>query len=401
MNSNRTSSFSLEVRATRNRPLGMPPARFLRDYWQQRPLLIRSAPAEFRAPLSPEDLAGLACEELALARLVTHEPRRDRWSVRSGPFSESDFAGLPKSHWTLLVQDVDKWDADVASLLDPFGFLPRWRVDDVMVSYAVDGGSVGAHVDQYDVFLLQGQGRRRWQISTDPHARMDFRADVELKLLREFTPTHDWLLEPGDMLYLPPGIAHHGVAQGACMTFSIGMRAPAVSEMIADFAGFLAERMDESARYTDSGIAPAKMAGEIDAASLVRVEQMLRDSLAVDASLLRCWFGSFITRYRAAHEVLPRARPLGAAALMRRLRNGGTLQVNPWSRMAWMRDGPRTLLFVAGEALPCPQRLAIALCRRKAFALSAAGEPDAATLELLLNLLNDGHLAFGRPRSKT
>src|SRR5450759_1342909 len=142
----------LEIRATSSQPLGMPPTRFLRDYWQKRPLLIRHAFADFRNPVAPNDFAGLACEELALARIVVHEPKRDRWILRNGPFAESDFAKLPKTCWTLLGQDVDKWDTDVAALLDRFSFLPSWRIDDVMVSYAEDRGSVGAHVDQYDVF---------------------------------------------------------------------------------------------------------------------------------------------------------------------------------------------------------------------------------------------------------
>src|SRR5690606_32651129 len=138
--------------------------------------------------------------------IVQHEPARDRWSVRDGPFAESDFANLPATDWTLLVQDVDKWDADVAALLARFAFLPSWRVDDVMVSYAAPGGSVGAHLDQYDVFLLQGRGRRRWRIDArrarepacDPASA--FRDDTELKLLRAFAPSDEWILEPGDLL---------------------------------------------------------------------------------------------------------------------------------------------------------------------------------------------------------
>jgi 50S ribosomal protein L16 3-hydroxylase len=157
-----TNTHPIEVRARANQRLGMPIARFLRDYWQKRPLLVRAAFADFRNPVAPDDLAGLACEELALSRIAIHEPKRDRWTLRNGPFAESDFSKLPGTHWTLLVQDVDKWDADVAALLAHFSFLPTWRIDDVMVSYAEDGGSVGAHVDQYDVFLLQGLGRRRW-----------------------------------------------------------------------------------------------------------------------------------------------------------------------------------------------------------------------------------------------
>ena len=218
---------AIEVHATPVLPLGMTPAAFLRDYWQKRPLLIRGALADWPVPIAPEDLAGLACEEAALSRLILRDAKRDRWTVRSGPFDDDDFAKLPRTHWTLLVQDVDKWDADIAQLLERFRFLPRWRVDDVMISYAVDVRADAAAVDQYDVFLVQGLGRRHWKISDDPHAPTAFRDDVELKLLAQFAPTHDWVLEPGDVLYLPPGVPHDGVAVGDCMTLSVGMRAPA------------------------------------------------------------------------------------------------------------------------------------------------------------------------------
>jgi 50S ribosomal protein L16 3-hydroxylase len=137
----------IEVQAGSQQPLGMPATRFLRDYWQKRPLLIRNAFPDFAPPLSPDDLAGLACEDLALSRIVLRDARRDRWTLRTGPFAESAFSKLPNDHWTLLVQDVDKWDADVAALLDRFAFLPSWRIDDVMVSYATDGGGVGADFD--------------------------------------------------------------------------------------------------------------------------------------------------------------------------------------------------------------------------------------------------------------
>lgn len=390
----------IEVQATAKHFLGMPPARFLSDYWQQRPLLIRQAFRGFSCPLTPDDLGGLACEDFALSRLVTHQPEVDRWTLRSGPFKESDFAELPPSHWTLLVQDVDKWDADVAALLGPFDFLPSWRVDDVMVSYAEDAGSVGAHVDQYDVFLLQGLGRRRWRISADPAAPKAFRDDVELKLLRSFEPTHEWVLEPGDMLYLPPGIAHHGIAEGACLTFSIGMRAPALAEMVADLAGFAAERLGEELRYADPGIGLARRAGEIDGRAMERIALALRDSLAVEASPLRRWFGSFITRYRAAHEAVPRSKPLIAAELTRRLKAGASLQANPWSRFAWCRDGKAASLFVAGESHRCSPALAERLCRREPLDAAGIGRMDATAIDLLLALVNGGHLALSRVRSR-
>ena len=221
----------------------MDAGQFLRDYWQKHPLLIRNAFPDFTSPISPDELAGLSCEDGALSRLIVHDTATDAWKVQTGPLPEDVFATLPERDWTLLVQDVDKWDADVATLLHHFDFLPRWRLDDIMVSFAAPEGSVGAHVDQYDVFLIQGMGHRRWQIDAGPNPPQDFREDVELKLLREFTPTHDWVLGPGDILYLPPGVPHHGVAQDACLTLSVGMRAPSHGELLTDLADTLAEQL--------------------------------------------------------------------------------------------------------------------------------------------------------------
>ena len=206
------STLPFEIDARSAPILGMSPSDFLRDYWQKRPLLIRNAFPDFETPVLPEDLAGLACEETALSRIVMHDKATDGWTLRTGPFAEEEFPGMPHHDWTLLVQDVDKWDPDIRALLDHFTFLPRWRIDDVMISFAAPGGSVGAHIDQYDVFLLQAYGHRRWQIDASEamgqgRPSSEFREGVELKLLREFHPTHDWVLGPGDMLYLPPGTA--------------------------------------------------------------------------------------------------------------------------------------------------------------------------------------------------
>jgi 50S ribosomal protein L16 3-hydroxylase len=389
---------AIEVRAGKGRPIGMPPAVFLRDYWQKRPLLIRGAFAGFRNPVAPDDLAGLACEELALSRIAIHEPKRDRWTVRTGPFAEADFSTLPKTHWTLLVQDVDKWDTDVAALLDRFSFLPSWRIDDVMVSYAEDGGSVGAHVDQYDVFLLQGLGRRQWQISTDPRPPKAFRADAELKLLREFNATHEWMLEPGDMLYLPPGVPHHGVALGACMTYSIGMRAPSQADLLGDFVDHLIEGLPEEARYTDADLAPARGDGEIDDAAIARAVQAMPwlrlDGPAATASL-RAWFGRFITRYRSAQLAAAPPRRLSDAMFLRAVASGANVRRNPWSRCAWMRDGRGAVLFIAGEGHACSLSLARNAGSLDEFPLATGNARDAA---LLRQLVDAGHYVLVHPR---
>ena len=376
----------------------MPPARFLRDYWQKRPLLIRGAFPQFHNATTPEDLAGLACEEAALARIVLRDAKRDRWTLRNGPFKESDFGKLPKTHWTLLVQDVDKWDADVAALLDQFTFLPAWRIDDIMVSYATDGGGVGAHVDNYDVFLVQARGQRRWRISTDADAPKGFRADAELKLLREFTPTHEWILDPGDTLYLPPGVAHDGVAIGECLTFSVGMRAPSIAELVVDLADSIAEPLGEEARYTDPDLAPAGDAHEIDAAALRRVDLALAALRHGSPAATRAWFGRFITRYRSAHEAMPAARALTEKQVAEKL-PGSRLLRNPWSRAAWSRRGRNADLFVAGESFSC----SIALARLLAGSRDLPGDSVARCagttgLSVLASLVNAGHLRLVRQR---
>ena len=389
-----------EVSASARQPFAMPPARFLRDYWQKRPLLIRGFAGKGIASVSPDDLAGLACEEAALSRIVTHERRRDRWGVRNGPFAESDFAKLGASDWTLLVQDVDKWDMDVAALLDRFAFIPSWRIDDVMISYATDGGGVGPHVDQYDVFLVQGMGRRRWRIDDSAQPEHIFREDSELRLLKHFSPTREWLLEPGDALYLPPGVPHEGVAVGECTTWSVGMRAPAQSELLLDFAEFLAEPLGESRRYADPDLAPARDSGEIDAAALKRVRAAMPYFAGADDATLAGWFGRFITRYRSAQlAAAPARRPLDATELLRRLPGGSVLR-NPFSRVAWSRRGRAAELYVAGDAWHCPLAFARLIAAHRDIAgerLASACASDSARTALV-DLFSLGHLQLSRRR---
>jgi 50S ribosomal protein L16 3-hydroxylase len=389
----------LEVRGTTSHPLGMSPAQFLRDYWQKRPLLIRNAFADFVPPLEPNDLAGLACEPAALARLIVHDEKRDRWHVHPGPLSEDDFAKTPSTHWTLLVQDVDKWDADVASLLEHFSFLPSWRVDDIMISYAEAGGGVGAHVDQYDVFLLQGLGQRHWGISDDPAAPKEFRHDVELKQLAQFEPTHEWLLEPGDMLYLPPGVPHDGVAFGGpCMTFSIGMRAPSQAELTGDLADHIAEHLPEELRYADPDLKPAKATGEIDRATTERLRIALPFAAALGDDMLRDWFGRFITRYRNAQVPAALDKPLDATALAKQLKAGAQLLRHPWSRLAWSRGKSGCTLYVSGHAYPATLSQAQQLCEKRS--LDIPRKPASDELALWLALLNDGHLLLQKSRRR-
>jgi len=240
---------------------------FLAQYWQRKPLLIRNAIAGFETPLPADELAGLALEEDIESRII--EYRDNQWRLDHGPFTGKDFHR--DTPWTLLVQAVDHVIPAVAELRKLVDFLPQWRVDDVMVSYAVDGGSVGPHYDNYDVFLLQGEGERRWRLGQYCDAGSPLLAHPELRILSEFNCTREYLLGPGDILYVPPGLAHWGVAQGECTTFSIGFRAPRVNDMVSRWADCLLEHLDPELFYSDSHIEPVTRAGEIRPQDLARV----------------------------------------------------------------------------------------------------------------------------------
>jgi 50S ribosomal protein L16 3-hydroxylase len=292
---------------------------------------------------------------------------------------------------------MDKWDADVRALLDRFRFLPAWRIDDVMISFAAPGGSVGPHVDQYDVFLLQAQGRRRWQIDVDPRAPRDFRPDVELKLLQRFKPSHDWVLEPGDMLYLPPGVPHHGEAVDACLTFSVGMRAPSKAELLVDLAEEIAQGLPEEARYADPDLTEPRDAFEIDEAAFARVDQALSALASLDAPSRRRWFGRFITRYRSAGEVAAPPKPPTLAAADKALAAGGLLLRHPFARSAWSREGREALLFVDGEAWQLDPRSAHVLASYEALDDAALAKLSDAGRDALGSLLRRGHYQLQKP----
>lgn len=227
------------------------PAHFLAEYWQKKPLIIRQAIPNFSGLLSPNELAGLACEDDVQSRIVSKISidGKAQWALSHGPFDDATFNALPEQDWTLLVQSVNHFLPEASELLQQFNFIPQARLDDLMVSYAPTGGSVGPHFDSYDVFLLQGEGARLWQISDQ--SDLSLVDDAPLRILKNFHPSQEWLLEPGDMLYLPPQYAHWGTAQSEdCMTYSIGFRAPKQQELATEFLLFLQEAIaQESANH--------------------------------------------------------------------------------------------------------------------------------------------------------
>jgi 50S ribosomal protein L16 3-hydroxylase len=369
---------------------------FLRDYWQKKPLLIKNPWAQWENPLDPDELAGLACEDDVESRLIMQA--RDALKVEHGPLPETRFGKLGKAPWTLLVQAVDAHVPEVAALIAPFRFIPNWRIDDVMVSYATDGGGVGAHFDQYDVFLIQGLGRRRWQVGALCNADTELLPHDDLRLLANFEATDEWVLEPGDMLYVPPRIAHNGVAVGDdCMTYSIGFRAPARSELIADWCDDLVPRLSEDDRYADPDLQAQTNPGEISAEAITKLHAMITDQLADRAAFAR-WFGEYNSTPKYPEQDWTPEEQLQVAALRELLASGEALCRNPASRFSFVRQSASSvLLFVDGECFECAGEAAAfveTLCAQDQVRVEPELLKSNAAMEVIVQLFNQGSVAF-------
>ncbi len=311
--------------------------RFLEEFWQKKPVLIRGAFPDFEAPLDRDELAGLTMDPNVQSRLVLQEGGAYPWELRHGPFSEETLTTLPPQGWSLLVQEVDRHVPAVADLFDLFDFLPDWRKDDVMVSFAPTGAGVGAHIDSYDVFLLQGPGRRRWEIG-ESGGDTTLVEGLDVRVLANFKPTQVFELEMGDMLYLPPGVPHNGVALTDCFTYSFGFLAPSQADLKSSWSYFLEQRRG-ALRFSD----PGREAGgvELSDADLQRVAELMGEPSA-DRDTLAEFFGCFITREQRAQPLPLEVPELDWEEQMSESRLARRNEQVRWCR----RDGR---LFVHGE----------------------------------------------------
>ena len=278
---------------------GLTPAQFMRRHWQKKPLLVRQAIPDFRAPVLRAEVFALAAQEGVESRLV--QQIKGAWKLRHGPFSRRALPALQQPDWTLLVQGVDLHNDAVHALMQQFRFVPEARLDDLMISYASDGGGVGPHFDSYDVFLLQAHGRRRWRIGRQKDLAL--RDDIPLKVLAAFEPEEEFVLEPGDMLYLPPRYAHDGIAEGECMTYSIGFRAPAraelAQELLVRLAEDAAEADDAPVLYRDAGQEAVAQPAAIPAGLAGFAREALSKALAEPLVLERA-LGEYLTEPKAS-----------------------------------------------------------------------------------------------------
>ncbi len=313
---------------------------FLKEYWHKKPLLIRGAIPNFEGFLTPNELAGLACEADVQSRLISFQKKQ--WKLEQGPFSEKRFSKLPERDWTLLVQSVNHHLQEGVDLLQQFNFIPHARLDDLMVSYAPDGGGVGPHFDSYDVFLLQGCGQRVWRISEQED--LSLVEGAPLRILQNFNVEKEWTLSAGDMLYLPPHVAHWGIAIGDCMTYSIGFRAPSAEELSGEFLNYLQMNRELSGRYSDPDLAIQSHPAEINADMVKKVSAIL-DSLKWGEGDVTNFLGQYLSEPKA-HIVFEHPPKTTLQAFSKRLNIDG-IKLSYKSQLLKAQDN----FYFNGEAI--------------------------------------------------
>jgi 50S ribosomal protein L16 3-hydroxylase len=320
---------------------GLSASSFLRRHWQKNPLLVREAIPGFEGVVDFRAMVELAGRDDCESRLLLRSDRR--WTVEHGPFARRYLSRLPSCNWTLLVQGVDLFLPAARQLLSRFDFIPHSRLDDLMVSYAPPGGGVGPHFDSYDVFLLQGPGQRRWKVGRQDDLRLVDGAP--LKILRRFVPQGECVLGPGDMLYLPPGFVHDGVAVDACYTYSIGFRAPSHQELVSQFLVFLEDRLNPPGRYEDPDLATQAHPAWIGSAMIAQVQRAL-ERIRWNRGDIAEFLGTYLTEPKPHVLFSPPRKPLALKAFLRSARNRGLELALP-AQMLY--SGSR--LFINGEPL--------------------------------------------------
>jgi len=376
---------------------GITAEQFLAEYWQKKPLLVRNGLPEIVGLLEPQDVQELALEEHASARLIRQKDRNpNEWHVKSSPLTKGDFQKLPKL-WTLLVQAVDHYSFDLSELWKKFPFIPQWRRDDIMVSYAPKGGSVGKHFDFYDVFLVQGHGHRRWQLGQMCDVNTAFVPNQPLKLLPEIDVQFDEVLAPGDLLYVPPGMAHYGVAEDDCLTFSFGFRMPNVAGMMERISDQFSANTLLQNPVVDIARKQMGKIGEINTTELSHLKDLvlaqLKDSSALDAAIM-----SYMSEPKYPDNI-PEADEIEADDLKEILHEGYEVLLEPASRLLYTEQNGTINFWGNGEVLfiaePFMQKLK-AIANGESLPFDSQFNDDE-TLENVAHLLNESILMLLPP----
>lgn len=335
----------------------MPVDKFLSEYWQKKPLLIKQALPGFNSPVSAEELAGLACDADVESRIVLEKDGLHPWELRTGPFQESDFAHLPETHWTLLIQDIEKHLPELCWITDLFDFIPDWRMDDLMISYAADQGSVGPHLDAYDVFLLQAEGKRHWKINTDTTSPLEKLSDTALDIISNFNSEQDWIVEPGDLLYLPPGVAHFGIATGECITCSIGFRAPSHVDMVQHFMDLILDSIKPDILYQDPQLILQKNPHELTKQSIQHLWKTVEQYLSANPSLINQWAGTLLSEGKQAFQTQHLEQMNPVSGFFEQWQNTGVLYKNTALKFLYLQTETGLHFYIDGQHLQYPDEL--------------------------------------------
>jgi len=322
---------------------------FLNQYWQKKPLLIKRGFSDFKDPLDANELAGLAMEDSIESRIITNH--NQQWQSHQGPFE--DFEILTDEHATLLVQAVDHWHPEAAQLLEPFRFIPNWRIDDLMISYSTPGGGVGPHLDQYDVFIIQGEGKRHWRVGLPDASLKQFAQNKSLLQVEAFTAVIDCVLEPGDILYIPPGCPHEGYAIENALNYSVGFRAPNQQDLLSSFADHIIDTESGQKRYTDHTLALRDSKGELTQSEVDKVKTLMQ-ALIENDNLFKNWLGNTLSQPKHDMDLAPEENPFSTAEIMQQLDSDMTFERLGGTRAIYQCIGDELLLSVNGENYPLP-----------------------------------------------
>ena len=356
---------------------GITAEQFLSEYWQKKPLLVRNALPEIAELLVPDDVMELAMDENTTARLIKQKDKDpNQWTVKNSPLIKGDFQKMPKL-WTLLVQAVDHYSFDLAELWKEFPFIPQWRRDDIMVSYAPQGGSVGKHFDFYDVFLVQGYGHRRWQLGQMCDADTAFVEGQPLKLLSEINVDFDEVLAPGDLLYVPPGLSHYGVAEDECLTYSFGFRMPNVADMMDRVSDKFMSNQSLRNPLLDVLRDRPNSIGQVTQSELDYLKAELLAKLN-DSTILEDAIMSLMAESKYP-ENIPEAEAVGTGDLEEVLEQGYLLQIEPASRLIYTNQNNQLLFWANGESI----------CISAPFAPILKKIADGQAVELNIELADD------------
>ncbi|WP_289106995.1 cupin domain-containing protein [uncultured Pseudoalteromonas sp.] len=364
---------------------------FLNQYWQKKPLLIKQGFTDFQDPIEAEELAGLAMEESIESRIVTNH--NNDWQAYQGPFE--DFEKLTEQHATLLVQAVDHWHSDAAQLLQPFRFIPNWRIDDLMISYSTPKGGVGPHLDQYDVFIIQGQGKRHWRVGLPDPTLKQFAQNKKLLQVEQFEAVIDCILEPGDILYIPPGCPHEGYAIENALNYSVGFRAPNQQDLFSSFADHVIDTDSGQKRYTDHTLALRDSIGELLQSETDKVKTLMQALLNND-ELFKHWLGNTLSQAKHEMDLAPLEEPITCEQMSDLITNNAEeFERLGGVRAIYQQLEDALLLSINGENYPLP------LCDLNAVTLLTdhdyvntddlnAAQPSLVFIQTFTTLVNEG-----------